>query len=83
MVHTYIRFRQDCKILQQGIGEMALFLQYCTIIHEIYWILDLIDLLNYRIYNFLIYDDYIQLKKTFIFTTSNFMQFNLLILHLL
>ena len=43
MVHTYIRFHQDCKSLQQGIGEMALFLQYWTMIDEIYWPFDLRD----------------------------------------
>ena len=41
IVYTSIRFHQDCKSLQQGIGEMALFLQYWTIIHEISWIFDL------------------------------------------
>ena len=46
MVHTYIRVHQDCKSLQQGIGEMALFLQYWTIIHEISWNLYLRDLWN-------------------------------------
>ena len=35
ILHTYIRFYQVCRSLQQGIGEMALFLQYWTIIHEI------------------------------------------------
>ena len=46
MFHTYIQFHQDFKSLQQGIGEMALFLQYWTTIHDISWNLDLIDLLN-------------------------------------
>ena len=43
MVNTYIRFHQDCKSLQQGVGEMALFLQYWTIVNDISWILELID----------------------------------------
>ena len=51
MVHTFIWFHQDCKSLQQGIGEMALFLQYWTIIHEISWNLDLRYLLNLNTYN--------------------------------
>ena len=52
MVHTYIQFHQDCKSLQQGIGEMELFLQYWTIIHEIYWNFDLI---NYELEIHIIY----------------------------
>ena len=46
MVHTYIQFHQDCKSLQQGIGEMTLFLKYWKIIHEISWDLDLRYLWN-------------------------------------
>ena len=30
----FIRIHQDCKSLQQGSGEMALFLHYWEIIHE-------------------------------------------------
>ena len=51
MLHTFIRFHQDCKSLQQGIGEMALFLQYWTIIHEISRNLDLRDLWTLNKYN--------------------------------
>ena len=38
--YTSIRIHQDCKSLQQGIGEMTLFLQYWKIIHEISCIFD-------------------------------------------
>ena len=51
MFHTYIWFHQDWKSLQQGIGEMALFLQYWTIIHEIYWHFDLRDLWTWNTEN--------------------------------
>ena len=51
MVHTYIQFYEDCKSLQQGIGEMALFLQYWTITHDIYWPLDMIAILNLNKYH--------------------------------
>ena len=44
MVHTYIRFHQDCKSLQQGIVEMSMFIPNWKIIHEISWIFNLIDL---------------------------------------
>ena len=51
MVHIFIWFHQDCKSLQQGIGEMELFLQYWTIIHEIYWPLNLKYFWNLKKYN--------------------------------
>ena len=58
MVHTYIRFHQDCKSLQQGIGEMALFLQYWTIIMRY------IGILTLEIYELEIHIIYIIIQNT-------------------
>ena len=46
IIYTSIRIHQYYKSLQQGSGEMELFLHCLTFVHEIFWYLHLILFIN-------------------------------------